>query len=283
VHSTSAAESPTTRLPKAMNRIASVDAEIVYTVVGGGPPVVLLHPFPVHHEFWTSVISRLSNRYRLIVPDLRGHGDSGVGEGPATMSKHAEDVKRICDQEEVGRAAFVGVSIGGYILFEFWRRYRERVATLGLCNTRATAETEQSRAARLQSAGEVLERGIEPFAESMLPKVLGKSTLETRPDLLQSARSMILKMSPMDINLVQKGMAERPDSVSTLKTINVPVLVVAGEEDAAIPAGEAEIIRQNIAGAQLRVIPKAGHYATFEQPEASGLLLRQFLDNAHRA
>ena len=266
-----------------MNRIASGDAEIVYTVSGSGAPVVLLHPFPVHHEFWTSAISRLSNRYRLIVPDLRGHGDSGIGEGPATMGKHAEDLKKLCDQEEVGRASFVGVSIGGYILFEFWRRYRERVDTLILCNTRATAETEQSRATRLQSAADVLERGVEPFAETMLPKVLGRSTLETRPDLAQSARSMILKMSPMDINLVQKGMADRPDSIATLKTINVPVLIVAGEEDAAIPAGEAEIMQQNIPGAQLRVIPKAGHYAAFEQPEACGLLLRQFLDNSYRA
>ena len=109
-----------------MNSISSDDAEIVYTVTGNGRPVVLLHPFPVHHEFWQPVTAALSSRYRLILPDLRGHGDSGVGQGPATMAKHAQDLVRICDREEIGRAAFVGVSIGGYILFEFWRRYRER-------------------------------------------------------------------------------------------------------------------------------------------------------------
>ena len=265
-----------------MNRITSDDAQIVYTTMGSGPPVLLLHPFPVHHEFWTGAVARLSNRYRLILPDVRGHGDSGVGQGPATMAKHANDLARICDQEGIGHAAFVGVSIGGYILFEFWRRYRDRVQTLVLCNTRASAENDASRAARLQSATEVLELGVDPFADSMLPKLLGKSTLDTRPDLVQLARGMILKMSPEDVNLVQRGMAERPDSVPTLKTINVPTLVIAGEEDAAIPAGEADLMRQNIASAQLRMLPKAGHYAAFEQPEATGLLLRQFLDSVYK-
>lgn len=264
-----------------MNRITSDDAEIVYVSIGSGPPVVLLHPFPVNHEFWTSAIQRLSNRYRLVLPDVRGHGDSGAGEGPATMAKHADDLRKICDKEGIGRAAFVGVSIGGYILFEFWRRYRERVQTLVLCNTRATAENETSRAARLQSAADVLERGVEPFTDSMLPKLLGKSTLEARPDLVQGVRQMILKMSPQNINLVQRGMADRPDSVPTLKTMNVPTLIIAGEEDAAIPAGEADLMRQNIAGTQFRVVPKAGHYAAFEQPDATGLLLRQFLESAY--
>jgi pimeloyl-ACP methyl ester carboxylesterase len=266
-----------------MNRLTSDDAEIVYETIGRGLPVVLLHPFPVHHEFWTAAAQRLSTRYRLILPDVRGHGDSGAGQGPATMGKHAEDLAKICDQEGVGRAAFVGVSIGGYILFEFWRRYRDRVQTLVLCNTRATAESESSRAARLQSAADVLERGTEQFADSMLPKVLGKSTLEMRPDLAQTARSMMMKMSPEDINLVQRGMADRPDSVPTLKTISVPTLVIAGDEDAAIPPNEADLMRQNIPGAQFRSIPKAGHYAAFEQPQAVGLLLRQFLDTAYHA
>jgi pimeloyl-ACP methyl ester carboxylesterase len=265
-----------------MKQLTSDDAQIVYTTTGNGAPVILLHPFPLHHEFWTPAGQVLSNRYRLVVPDLRGHGDSEAGAGPATMAKHAFDLAKVCDQEGVGRAAFVGVSIGGYILFEFWRRFRERVETLVLCNTRASAETGQSRATRLQSAADVMERGIDPFIESMVPKLLGRTTLETRPDLVDSVRQMMAKMSPEDVNLVQKGMADRPDSIPTLKTINVPTLVVAGEEDAAIPAAEAEFMRHNIAGAMLRVIPKAGHYAALEQAQAVGLLLRQFLDSAYK-
>src|SRR5689334_24985059 len=99
-----------------MNSISSDDAEIVYTSTGNGGPVVLLHPFPVHHEFGQPVTAALSGKYRLILPDLRGQGDSGVGQGPATMAKQAQDLVRICEREEIGRAAFVGGTIGGHIL-----------------------------------------------------------------------------------------------------------------------------------------------------------------------
>ena len=96
--------------------------------LGDGPPVVLLHPFPVHHEFWLPVADTLASRYRLIMPDLRGHGDSGLGEGPATMEKHAADLRAVMDDADLGRAPIIGVSIGGYVLFEFWRNYRGRAA-----------------------------------------------------------------------------------------------------------------------------------------------------------
>src|SRR3989475_2036436 len=106
---------------------------MVYRILGDGPSVVLLHPFPADHEFWLPVSQSLSTRYRLIVPDLRGHGDSDIGEGPATMAKHAADIARVMDHADVGRAPIVGVSIGGYALFEFSRQQRGRGAALGLC------------------------------------------------------------------------------------------------------------------------------------------------------
>src|SRR5579862_9352777 len=102
-----------------MHRIKSGDAEIVYQVLGAGPSVVLLHPFPANHDFWLPVANALTTRYQLILPDVRGHGDSTLGEGPATMEKHAADIFRVMDDADVGRAPLIGVSIGGYLLFEF--------------------------------------------------------------------------------------------------------------------------------------------------------------------
>lgn len=264
-----------------MERLRSDDAEIVYEIQGTGPPVVLLHPFPCHHEFWNPVAPALNTRYRLILPDLRGHGDSESGEGPALMEKHARDVARVLDAAGVGKAAFVGCSIGGYILFEFWRRLRERVTALALCDTRPQADTPEARANRLKAAAEVLELGTEPFIESMIPKLMGRTTVGTRPDLVEGARRMMRKMSAEDISLVQRGMVERPDSVADLKTINVPTLIAIGEEDVLATVADGELMRQNIAGSQLKVIPKAGHFAPWEQPEAVGNLLRKFLDSVH--
>jgi pimeloyl-ACP methyl ester carboxylesterase len=259
-------------------RIQSGDAEIVYWTLGDGLPVVLLHPFPVHHEFWLPVAEALATRYRLVMPDLRGHGESGIGEGPATMEKHAADIAHVLDDADIGRAPMVGVSIGGYALFEFWRRHRGRVAALGLCNTKAPADGPEARAGRLQAANEVLERGTEPFFESMTLKVLAKTTREARPDLVDGALRMMRKMSPEDVAQVQRGMAGRPDSIETLKSINVPTLLVTGDEDGMTGANEAELMRQHIANSQMRVIHKSGHYSPWEQPQDAASILRQFLD-----
>jgi 3-oxoadipate enol-lactonase len=225
------------------------------------------------------VAEPLASRYRLILPDLRGHGESGAGDGPATMAKHAADIARVLDDARIGRAPLIGVSIGGYVLFEFWREYQSRVAALGLCNTKAPADNAEARAGRLQAANDVLERGTEPFLQSMVPRLFGKTTLDTRPDLVDGALRMMRQMSPEDIAQVQLGMADRPDSINTLKTINVPTLLVTGGEDILTGINEAELMRQHIAGSQLHVIPKSGHYSSWEQPGEAAKLLRQFLDS----
>ena len=258
--------------------LRSDDAEIFYEIRGNGPPVVLLHPFPSYHEFWHPVAAALDARYRLVLPDLRGHGDSEIGEGPALMPKHASDIARVLDAAGIGKAAFVGCSIGGYILFEFWRRFRARVTSLVLCDTRPQADSAEARANRLKAAATVLEQGTEPFIEAMIPKLIGRTTVATRPDLVAGARAMMRKMSAEDISQVQRGIAERPDSVADLKTINVPALIAIGEEDILSTVADGELMRQNIAGSQLKVIPKAGHYSPWEQPELVGTVLRQFLD-----
>ena len=261
-----------------LSQIKSNDTEIVYRVLGEGPPLILLHPFPVNHEFWLPVAEALSTRYRIILPDLRGHGDSGVGEGPATMEKHAADIARVMDAAEVGRAPLVGVSIGGYALFEFWRKHRGRVTALALCNTKAAADSVEARNGRLQAANEVLERGTEPFFESMVPRVFAKTTREMRPDLVEGGLRMMRKMSPEDVAQVQRGMAERSDSVGILKTINVPTLLVTGDEDILTGVNDAELMRQSIVRSELCVVAKAGHYSAWEQSEEVGRLLRKFLE-----
>jgi pimeloyl-ACP methyl ester carboxylesterase len=264
-----------------MPQVRSGAAEIAYQVLGNGPAVVLLHPFPANHELWLPAAQALTSRFKLLLPDLRGHGDSGLGDGPATMQKHAADVARVMDDAEVGRAAIAGISIGGYVLFEFWRQFRQRVAALALLNTKAQADTPEARAGRLQSADEVLERGTELFFQTMVPKLIGKTTRETRPDLVEGALRMMRKMSPEDIAGVQRGMAERPDSVSTLKTIDVPTLIVTGDEDLVTGPAEASLMEQNISRSQMKVVPRAGHYAAWEHPGPVGLILRQFLEASY--
>lgn len=264
-----------------MSNFRSGDAQLIYEITGSGPDVVLLHPFPLHHQFWDGVLDQLATRYRVFLPDLRAHGDSEAGEGAVTMQKLADDLDRLCREFDLTRAIFVGVSIGGYTLFEFWRRHRERVRALVLANTRACAETVEGRTARLQTAESVLRDGTAAFIDDLLPKLFSKATQANRLDIVDAGRAMAKKMSPADVAAVQRGMADRSDSIPTLTTISVPTLVIAGEDDS-VPHAELELMQQRIAGSQLRVIPKAGHYAAMERPGEFGRLLRTFFDTQPR-
>jgi 3-oxoadipate enol-lactonase len=258
-------------------QFATKDAKIVYSIEGDGPALVLLHPFPMHREFWRGVAPQLAGSYQLVMPDLRGHGDSPAGDGEATMQKHAEDLAGICDAAGVKRGIFAGVSIGGYILFEFWRRYPERVRALILCDTKAQPDTPQARGDRLKMADQVERSGTSVYIESMLPKLLGESTHAHRPELVERARRMMSQPPPPAMASVLRGMASRPDSVPTLAGINVPTLVIVGEEDKLTPRADSEFMQKHIRGSQLQAIPAAGHYSPFEQPEATARIMLSFL------
>jgi pimeloyl-ACP methyl ester carboxylesterase len=264
-------------------KITSNDAEVFYEVLGEGPAVVLLHAFPTDHNLWQPVADWLAARYRVILMDLRGHGQSSPGEGPATMDKHAADLARVCDSAIVDKAVFGGVSIGGYVLFEFWRRFRERFSGLILADTRAQTDTEQARMARLQAAETVERHGPDAFLEGMAPKLLGKTTLANRPDLAEALHAMMAKMTVAGIAAVQRGMAARPDSVPTLRTIAVPTLLLFGDEDGLTPVSEGDLMRRDIACSRLQVLPRAGHLAVFEQPDAAHQAIRDFLDHLPRS
>jgi pimeloyl-ACP methyl ester carboxylesterase len=259
-------------------RVYSEDTEIFYETRGEGPPLVLLHPFPTNRDFWNPIAPELAARYRLILPDLRGHGESQPGTGPATMQKHVGDLARIMEAEGIQRACFVGVSIGGYILFEFWRCHRERIQVLVLCDTRAQADTEEGRQTRLRAADEVERSGSDEYLDSMVPKLLGETTRRNRLDRVSEARRMMGRMTRQGISAVLRGMAARPDSIPTLKTIDVPALVIVGKEDTLTPPADAELMHREIRGSQFVSLPAAGHYTPFEQPEASVQLMRGFLE-----
>ena len=257
--------------------VRSGDAEIFYEVQGDGAPVVLLHPFPIHHGFWHYVSEILSPQYKLIMPDLRGMGVSTPGDGPATMEKHADDLKRVCDDARVGKCVFVGVSIGGYLLFEFWRRHRERAIGLAFCNTRANAETEDGKKSRYEAAQKIDERGTEQFIDGLLPRLIGETTRRNRPDLVEEARAMAMKATSKGLIANQLGMAERPDSMPTLASISVPTLLVGGTEDVGAPPPEIERMHAGVRGSKMRIIQNAGHYAAMERPQEFAEILREFL------
>lgn len=260
----------------------SNDAEICWEQFGAGPDVVLLHAFPLNRELWRPVAERLATRYRITLIDLRAHGDSGVGQGSATMEKHAADLSRVCDEAGIGRAIFGGVSIGGYVLMEFWRRERERIAALILANTRAETDADELRVSRVKAADDVEKLGPAQYVGTLVPRILAETTRRNRPDVVAAIEAMARKMTAPGIAAALRGMATRPDSTPTMSAINVPTLLVFGEEDQATPATVGEMMQRLIPNATLQVLPRAGHVGVFEQAEDAHQVIRAFLEQLPR-
>lgn len=258
-------------------------SRLFYAVLGEGPTVVLLHPTPCNHRFWLPAADTLASRYRLIVPDLRGHGQSEAGEGPITMELLGADVERLLNELQTQQALFAGCSIGGYTLYELWRRIPARVQALAFCCAKPQADTEAARQQREQWIAKIRERGTADFLEAQLEKLIGPTAQRRHPERIAEAREMMQAMTPDAIIAVQQGLAARPDSVATAREIRVPTFVLAGGEDpGSTPADMkllAETIRNGGYGAEYYELRDAGHFAPWEQPQMVGRLLRQFFDS----
>lgn len=252
---------------------------LAWREAGAGLPVLLLHAFPLPGAMWDDQIAALAGSYRLIVPDLSGFGASqGVPpDGVCRMSDLAADAVALLDQLEIGRAVIVGLSMGGYAALALAEGAPERLRALVLADTRAGADSDEARQRRIETARKVLEEGTGFLAETLPPKLLGPATREKRPEVVTRVERMIREAPPAGVAAAQRGMAQRPDRTRVLPGLDVPVLILVGEDDELTPPAEARAMEREIRGAELVTIPEAGHLANLERPEAFNEALDGFL------
>lgn len=253
------------------------DIQLAYTDAGLGLPVVLLHGYPFNRTLWNEQVSALSNSYRVITPDLRGHGESDASPGAATMNRMAQDVAMLLDHLEISRAVIGGLSMGGYVALAFYKQFRSRVRALVLADTRAQADTEEGKVTRHQQAEKAFAEGMAGIADSMLPKLLTPDTVSKRPELVKRVRDMMLKTKPEGAAGALLGMAERDDQTSLLSQISCPALILVGREDQITPVKDSEKMHREIAGSRLVVIENAAHVSNLERTEQFNEELTRFL------
>jgi pimeloyl-ACP methyl ester carboxylesterase len=246
---------------------------------GAGPPIVLLHGFPLSRTMWRNQIAELAPTYRVIAPDLRGHGDSPHPEGVYTMDEMADDVDELLDAADITQPVVLGgLSMGGYVALAFMARYPERVRGLMLMDTRASADAPEAARDREANARAVLEaKSGQPVVEKMVPRLFGKATFEEKPELVEPIRAVMVKTSPQGVAGALRGMAIRPDRRPMLAQIAVPTLVLVGEDDLITPPDEAKGLVGAILHSRLVVIPRAGHMAPYENPVAANRAILEFL------
>ena len=264
------------RNPKGTKRLVR-GIEIAYDDVGSGPSVVLLHGYPFNRSMWRDQLVELQQNHRVIIPDLRGHGESAVAQSPATMQNMAGDVASLLEVLNISRATIVGLSMGGYVSLAFYRLFPMRARVLVLADTRAQADTEEAKQNREKQAEKALKEGMEGIADALLPKLLAAETVSARPEIVKRVRKMIVETAPEGAAAALRGMAQRQDQTSFLSRIIAPTLIIVGSEDTLTPAGDAEMMHREIGGSRLEVIKGAGHVSNIEKPEEFNRALIKFL------
>ncbi len=240
---------------------------------------VLLHAFPLSAAMWEPQLQSVPEGWRFIAPDLRGFGGSSETD-PAdgdSVDEFSSDIVSLLAELGINETVIGGLSMGGYVTMGILRRAPHLASALIFADTRLGADSPEGRANRRSMIALVDREGPSGIAREMMPKLLGKTTRETNPQVEPVVRHLINRQSPLAIRGGLVRMMNRPDSSPLLATTTVPTLVIVGEEDEITPPAESQRIADGISGATLVVIPKTGHLSSLESPDAFSQALASFL------
>ncbi len=254
-----------------MNKVNVDGINIAYDRKGKGLPLILIHGYPLDHTIWNGVIESLSDEFDLIIPDLRGFGESDVREADDSIVDYATDMAGLLNHLKIKKATLVGHSMGGYIALAFAREFPERVSGLGMVSTQILADTKERKEGRIATAKQVLEEGVHTVVESMTPKLSKEVRIQ------DFVRSLIAKQRPLGIYSALKAMAERPDSTELFTTFKYPTVIVHGDEDALIPVERGREMKAALPSAHYVELAGLGHMAMMENPKAVADALRSFV------
>jgi pimeloyl-ACP methyl ester carboxylesterase len=254
------------------------DVEIAFDDEGEGRPLLFVHGHPFNRTMWRPQVESFSGRgFRTVAPDLRGYGQSQVAAAKTPLDVFASDLIALMDHLDIERVIVIGLSMGGQIVMELYRLFPDRVDGLVLADTSPRAETEKGKRERLEMAGRLEREGMGPYAEEVLAKMVAPHNIEFQPQVARHVLEMMRGTLPAGGAAALRGRAERPDYTDTLRSVDVPTLVVVGADDEFTPIDEARLIHELIDGSDLLMVEGAAHMPNLEQVETFNEALSTFL------
>jgi len=251
------------------------DITICYDDFGEGiTPVIFIHGFPFDKSSWQPQMEFLKKTHRVIAYDIRGFGKSTAGKEKQSISLFADDLVKFMDALEINKAIVCGLSMGGYILLNAVNRYPEKFKAIVLSDTQCIADTPEVNEKRSQTISHIMASGLKDFAEGFIKNIFCQETLDTKKEIVEKIKNIILSTSPVTVTGTLSALAQRWEMCSSLQEISVPTLILCGKEDKVTPVAQSEFLLQNITHATLHSIDSAGHMSNLEQPDE----FNQYLD-----
>jgi 3-oxoadipate enol-lactonase len=251
---------------------------LAYDDIGNGPAVMLIHGFPLRRLMWRHQARALvDSGYRVVLPDLRGFGDSEVPDGPYSMDVFAEDLAQLMDRLGIGKAVVGGMSMGGYVLFNLLARHPQRIKAACFIVTRAGGDGDIAKVRRTELAHSTQEKGQEEISRAFETILFARETSILNPGLVAEVKEWMTGTDRRGLAAALLAMRDRRDYSSTLGVFDLPALVVKAEEDRAIPPADADLLAAGLPRATLCTLAGGGHMVNLEQPEAFNACLLDFL------
>lgn len=244
------------------------NVQIAFEKVGRGSPLVLIHGYPLDHSIWNETAKLLQDDFQVILPDVRGFGESTTVDSPYSMTDIADDLAGLLDALKIDKAFFAGHSMGGYVALAFAKKYPNRVSGLALVSTQLLADPEDKKQGRYKTAADVSEKGVGIVAVAMTDK------LSKNQNARNGIRPLIEKQSKSGVIGTLKAMAEREDARALFSTINYPVVLVHGDADELIPVERAREAKAILSSAHLLELSGVGHLPMMDAPEKTAEALK---------
>ncbi|MEZ5346095.1 MAG: alpha/beta hydrolase [Pyrinomonadaceae bacterium] len=259
-------------------------SQLYFTETGHGIPLVLIHAFPLSGKIWEVNAKAISGKgFRVIMPDLPGFGNSASSEEVLSLESAAEQVNHLLTSLGIEKAFIGGLSMGGYVTFNFLRLYPERFLGAIFCDTTSSGEPAENIPNRYSLIDKLGKIGSQALVDVMLPNLISDQTKENNPELVNDLEEYFLRCDPTSAAAALRGFVERKDHDHMLSEINVPTLLIYGEYDKFTTVETAERIKNEIPNSTLSVIKGAGHFSNLEKPEEFNSALIEFLTREQNA
>lgn len=243
----------------------------------GALPIVLIHGFPFSYEMWRPQIEALENKFRVIAYDIRGHGDSGIGDGQYMIELFVDDLIGLLNHLKLEKAVLCGLSMGGYIALRLVEKYPERVKALILADTQSRPDSNETKLRRAASIGAVKKLGVKPYAENFVKAVFTTDNLTKKKAAVEKIKQIIQMNSSLGICGALLALASRTDTTGALPGIKVPTLILVGEHDALTPPSASQEMHDKIAKSEIHLIPNSAHMSNLENQDEFNKHILNFL------